>query len=303
VTPPRPTALIRHELETAIAYQDQAQQRPSSNRLVNLMRAANDTDVTDLENELGMAAAGDLELTLGGVEYESHRVSLRYISKLLDTLQSSFRALYRAITPEENLRRSEAILSLVATQPGSFRVVIAMPTAQLEFLEPPIADKALSVIVDLLASAARGTTANDIPPWIAGTDEAAVRSMIRFSVALAGAKGSVSLRWHENEQDERIVTVTSQEARTLAIALSGETGREILTVTGHLEMAQDQPPRIRIRTSNDDFVASVPSEDLLDQVKGLLFGEVTANLVIDMRTSVTTGSPDTRIELMDIEPA
>jgi hypothetical protein len=159
VTPPRPTALIRHELETALAYQERYQRRPSNNRLVELMRAANEQELTVLETELGTALAGDLELTLGGVQYESHRVSLRYISRLLDTLQSSFRALYRAITPEDSLRRSEAMLSLVATQPGSFRVLVAMPDTQLEFLEPPIADKALSVIVDLLASASRGTPA------------------------------------------------------------------------------------------------------------------------------------------------
>ena len=228
MTPPRPTALIRHELETALAYQSRYQQRATENPLVELMRAANEQEIAALGGELAVALSGELELTLGGSQYESHRVSLRYIARLLDTLQSSFRAVYRAITPEESLRRSEAVLSLVATQPGSFRVLVAMPATQLEFLEPPIADKALSVIVDLLTTAARGTTAQDIPPWIAGTEEQAVRSMIRFSVALAGSKGSVSVRWREPGLDERLITVTSEEARALAIALSGESGRELL---------------------------------------------------------------------------
>lgn len=47
----------------------------------------------------------------------------------------------------------------------------------------------------------------------------------------------------------------------------------------------------------------MPSDDLLDQVKGLLFGEVIATLGVDMRTSITTGSPNTQTELMEIEGA
>jgi hypothetical protein len=86
------------------------------------------------------------------------------------------------------------------------------------------------------------------------------------------------------------------------MTLAGQVGREVITVTGHLEMAQDRPPRVRVRAPNDDFLAFVPDE-LLDQVKSLLFDTVKATLVIDMRTSATTGSPDVDIELMDIEPA
>jgi hypothetical protein len=136
---------------------------------------------------------------------------------------------------------------------------------------------------------------------VEASEEPAVRSMIRFSVALAGSKGSTIIRWKGVGSEERIVNVTSEAARSLAISLSGESGREVLEVEGHLEMGQDQPPRVRIRTQTDEFLASVPGEDLLDQVKDLLFGEVRATLVVDMRTSPTTGSPETRIELLDIE--
>ncbi len=84
------------------------------------------------------------------------------------------------------------------------------------------------------------------------------------------------------------------------MALAGETGREILTVRGHLEMGQDQPPKARIKTDASEYLASVPTDDLLDRVKDYLFGEVQATLAIDMRTSVTTGRPETQIELLDL---
>lgn len=220
---------------------------------------------------------------------------------MLEGLQSTFRATCRAIAPDGKLRRAEATLSLLATAPGSFKVLVMTPPAQLEFLESPVVDRALTTIVDLLASAEHGTTAEDIPPWVAESDEPVVRSMIRFSVALAGSQGSVGIRWRGISSEERLVVVTSEAAKDLAMALSGETGREILIVTGHLEMGQDQPPRVRIRTTDDEYLAHVPNEELLDRVKDLLFGEVQATLVIDMRTSPTTGSPGTQIELLDLQ--
>ena len=44
----------------------------------------------------------------------------------------------------------------------------------------------------------------------------------------------------------------------------------------------------------------MPTPELLDRVKELLFDEVEATLAVDMRTSPTTGRPDTEIELLDI---
>jgi nucleotide-binding universal stress UspA family protein len=99
------------------------------------------------------------------------------------------------------------------------------------------------------------------------------------------------------------VSVTADAARSLAIALAGQSGREIVTVVGHLTMAQDRPPRVRVRTQDDDYVAGANTEEMLDRVKELLFDEVRATLVIDMRTSPSTGSPDVNIELMELEPA
>ena len=301
MTAPRPTTIIRNELESAIAYRESYHDRPATDPLVFMMRSANEKDISALTAELQVAQTGDLEMTLLGPDYEHHRVSVRYITRVLETLQSSYRAMYKAITPTGSIKRSDATLSLIATAPGSYKVQIATPATQLELLDPPVADLALGAIVELLQSAARGTTAIDIPRWVEASEEPVVRSMIRFSVALAGSKGSTVVRWKGIDSEERMVRISSEAARALAVSLSGESGREILEVEGHLEMGQDQPPRIRIRTAHDEYLAAVPSEELLDQVKDLLFGEVHATLVVDMRTSATTGSPETRTELLDIE--
>ena len=72
---------------------------------------------------------------------------------------------------------------------------------------------------------------------------------------------------------------------------------------GHLQMAQDDPARVRITTLDDQYLATILNEELLDRVKHLLFLQVTATLVIDMRTSPSTGAPLTHIELLDLEQA
>jgi hypothetical protein len=126
--------------------------------------------------------------------------------------------------------------------------------------------------------------------------------MIKLSATLAVAQGSTTIRWRGIAAPEQIVTLRKEDARDLALALSGRPGREIITVIGHLEMGQDQPPRVRFRTADEEYSAKVPNE-LLDRVKELLFGEVQATLVIDMKTSPTTGSPDTDIELLDLSEA
>ena len=284
-----------------MAYKVRYDARPSDNPLVLMMRSANDQEVVDLNAKLVEATAGDLEVTLSGAPYEGHRVPLPFITRVLESLQSTFRASCRAIAPQGKLRRPEATLSLAATAPGSFKVLIMMPPAQLDLLEPPIVDHAMATIIDLLGTAERGTAAEDAHRWAAESDEPAVRSMIRFAVALAGSRGAVTIRWRPTNASERFVTVTSDAAKTLVLALSGEAGREILTITGHLEMAQDQPPRVRIRTSRDDYLARIPTEELLDRARDLLFTEVQATIIVAMRTSSTTGSPDTDIELLDLQ--
>jgi hypothetical protein len=91
---PRPTTLIRGDLETALAYRDRYETRPTSNPLVLMMRSANEKEIASLETELQTALTGDLEMTLVGPNYSEHRVSVRYITRVLDALQSSFRAMY-----------------------------------------------------------------------------------------------------------------------------------------------------------------------------------------------------------------
>lgn len=54
----RPVALIRLELETAMAYQERYRQRPSADPLVLSMRAANEAEVRALEAELAEATRG-----------------------------------------------------------------------------------------------------------------------------------------------------------------------------------------------------------------------------------------------------
>lgn len=301
--PVRPIAHIRRDLATAGAYQQRYQQRPSDDPLVLMMREANDQEIRALELELKEATAGELELTLLGPAYELHRVGLPLLTRILGNLQSTFRAVYRSRTPSGSMRREEATLSLVATAPGSFKVAVATPPTQLDLLEPmPLVDQVIAEIVRLFVAAEEGQAGEVAPAWAATQDEPVLKAMIRLSAALAVTQGSTAIRWHGVSTPEQMVTLRKEDARDLALALSGQPGREIITVTGHLEMGQDQPPRIRLRTADEDYSAKVPAE-LLDRVKELLFGEVQATLIIDMKTSPTTGSPDTDIELLDLSEA
>jgi hypothetical protein len=303
VKPVRPIAHIRRDLATAGAYRDRYQQRPSDDPLVIMMREANEQEIRALELELKEATAGELELTLLGRAYELHRVGIPLLTRILGNLQSTFRAVYRSRAPGGSVHREEATLSMVATAPGSFKVAVATPPTQLDLLEPsPLVDQAIGEIVRLFVAAEEGQAGEVAPAWAATQDEPVLKAMIRLSAALAAAQGSTAIRWHGVSTPEQLVTLRKEDARDLALALSGQPGREIITVTGHLEMGQDQPPRIRLRTPEQDYSAKVPAE-LLDRVKELLFGEVEATLVIDMKTSATTGSPETDIELLDLSEA
>jgi hypothetical protein len=299
VKPVRPVEHIRRDLETAVTYQKRYELRPTDNPLVLRMREANEHEIRDLEAELRQATSGELEVTLTGSAYDQHRVGLPSVTRLLTTLQSSFRAVYRSRVPSGTVRREEATLSLVATTPGSFKISVATPQAQLELLEAPLADQVIDEIVELLAAAEQGRTNEVVPGWAAHQDEPVIKSLIRLSAAFAGVQGVAAIRWRGMDSPEQIVTLRAAAARDLVLALAGQPGREVLVVRGHLEMGQDQPPRIRLKSSDDEYLARVPPE-LLDRVKELLFSEVEATLVVDMRTSPSTGSPDTEIELLDL---
>lgn len=301
--PVRPIDHIRRDLASAGAYRELYRERPSDDPLVLMMRESNERDIRALESELKDALAGELELTLLGPAYAEHRVGVPLLTRILSNLQSTFRAVYRSHTPSDTVHRGEATLSLVATAPGSFKVAVATPSVQLDLLEPsPLVDQVIGEIVRLFAAAEEGQAGVEAPAWAAIRDEPVVRAMIKLSATLAVAQGSTTIRWNGISTPEQIVTLRTEDARDLALALSGRPGREILTVTGHLEMGQDQPPRIRLRTEGEEYSAKVPAE-LLDRVKELLFGEVQATLIIDMKTSPTTGSPDTDIELLDLSEA
>ncbi|MHB8246132.1 MAG: hypothetical protein ACYDGN_12415 [Acidimicrobiales bacterium] len=299
----RSASQIRHDLATAVEYQQKYSSRPSDDPLVKQMRSANDAEIEKLRAELHDALSGVLEVALDGAPVEDHRVTVPYLNRVLESIQSTYRAILRSLSEDKHLRRGEATLSVAGTGPGSFRVALAIPPTQLELLDDPMADRALGTIVTLLAAAQAGTSGEVGRQWAETQDETAVRSMIRLSASLASSRGTTRLRLTRTSGVEELVVVTSEAARDLAMSLAGQAGREVITVTGHLEMAQDRPPKVRIRTLDDDYVAAVSDEQLLDQVKSLLFDTVQATLVIDMRTSATTGSPDVDVELMDLEPA
>jgi hypothetical protein len=295
----RPAASIQHELDTARAYRSQCEQRPSTDPLVLSMRSANEAEITQLERELAHATSGELEVTLAGRAFDDHRIGVPLVSRVLETLQATFRAAYRSASPHQRVGRGEATLSLVATATGSFRLILNTPPAQLDLQSAPVADQAMGSIVGLLDAAGRGNAGEAGPVWAQHAEEPLVRSMIRLAATLAGTHGTTNLRWKTSSQNEQLVSVPSDQARSLAVALAGQAGREIVTVTGHLEMGQDQPPRVRVRTADDEYLARVPTQ-LLERVKELLFEEIQATLIVDMKTSPTTGSPDTEIELLDL---
>lgn len=295
--------MIRHELGLARACRATYADRPTDDELVLLMRNDNERDIAALEAELEQAFSGDLELTLDGRPVADHRVALTYFNRLTDSLQAAFRAAYRTMTPTGSINRGEATLSIAGTAPGSFKVSLTVPAAQLELLEDPLADRAMMRIVRLLQAAASGTEATSAEEFAAGAAEPEVRAMIRLAASMATSGGTTGIRYRAVDGTETIASVRHEAARRLAEALAGRTGREVVTVTGHLSMAQDQPPRVRVTTTDDVYLAVVTSDELLDRVKSLLFGEVEATLVVDMRTSPTSGTPSTTTELIDLEPA
>ena len=303
MTPLRPIELIRRELQTALDFQQRYTSRSTTDPLVARMRADNEEEIHELRSELAQALAGDVEISLDGAPVEDHRIALPFFARVMESLQATYRAVFKSLAPDGRLRRGDATLAIAGTAPGSFKVALTTPAAQLDLLADPVVDRAMAVIIDLLRAAETGSATTAGATWASQTDEPAVRAMIRLSSTLASSHGTTRVRWRQVSGEERIVAVAAESARSLAAALAGEAGREIVTLTGHLQMAQDQPPRVRLRTTDDAYLASVTSPEMLSRVKELLFDEVRATVVIDMKTSPSTGSPDTEVELMDLEPA
>lgn len=298
----RPVSLIRHELSTAKAFRTAYVDHPATDRFAREMVKDNENEIADLRRELAEALSADLEVSLDGRPVEDHRVSLPYFNRVTQSLQAAYRAIFRSLTADGSLKRGDAILAIAGTGPGSFRVTFKAPPEQLDLLNEPMTDRAMVELLTLLRAGERGDS--DAPRvWIERADESAVRAMIRVAASLAGSHGRTSFRWRSASGAEEIVSLTAERARELATSLAGALGREIVHVIGHLSMASDDPPRVKVRTDDDEFIADVVAEELLDVVKDVLFGQIRATIVIDMTTSPTTGQPKTKRELIDLEPA
>jgi hypothetical protein len=299
----RPLEFIRHELATARALHEKYAAKTFSNPFAIRMREDNEREINELETELRAASAGDLEVSLDGDPVDDHRVTLPYFNKVTESLQAAVRAVYRSLKPDGSLRRGEAVLAIAGTAPGSFKVSLVTPPQQLDLLEQPLIDQTLASIVGLLQAVGQDNEREQLAGWASRAAEPSLRAMIRLASALAGSRGVTSVRWRDTAGREQTATVPAASARALAAALAGQTGREVIEVVGHLRLAQDEPPRAGIRTIDDDYSATIPSDDLLEKVKELLFEEVRATLVVDMRTSPTTGRPATFTELVDLDAA
>lgn len=300
-TPLRPTNQIAAELAEAEALADRYPSAATSDPFLAAMRDQNEAEVQRLREELRSAASGDLQVSLDGKPVEDHSVSLPFLNRVTSELQSVYRSLARSESDDGAARREETGLVLAGTGPGSFRLELRVPGGQMELLRPSLADRVMETMLQLLsAPVTEGAYAAE---WAQRVDESAVRAVIRLTSALASSGGTTQLRWRSARDEETTVALSATQARSIAAALAGETGREILSVTGHLTMAQDDPPRVKIQTQIDEHRADVKDESLLDDVKELLFGEVTAEIVVDMSTSPTTGRPSARSELLSLARA
>ena len=302
----RRLADIDFDLATAQRYKDAYVDRATKNSLVVLQRQENDREIATLLAERTAATTAELEVSLEGQAVEGHVVTVPYFQRVLEQLQGAFRTLRRAaLAPGERLSRTEGALRLAGTGPGSFRAYFDLPTTQLVLGQLPRGDLALRDLLQLFEAAGQPHDTQTIATWAETADEPALRAVIKLAATLASSGGTTAFRLTMADQVEHLVSVAPDQARNLAIALAGPMGREVLSVTGHLAMAQDDPPRIRVETSDDEHLADVPldNEELLERVKALLFSEVQATLVVDMRTSVSSGRPSQRTELLDVRQA
>lgn len=298
----RPSELIDHELRAAENLAQHFSEHPSDDPLVAIMREQNTERLERLQGEQALAHAGALEVSLDGEVIKGHDVPLPFLARVVGGLQSAFRAHVKVFAPEGSPITKIGTLNLSATGPGSFRMALKGPVEPLELLDAPTSDRALGALMDLL-SYASGQVGLHPGEWAQSAPEPAVRATIRLVATLAGSRGTTQVRWRPVDGNERIVVLTAEQARALATALAGPSGLEVVVVTGHLSMAQDAPPRIRVQTSDDSWVATIEDAELLEPVKDLLFTEVVATLGVEMKTSQTTGAPSTSNELLDLRPA
>lgn len=96
MTAPRPVGLIRHELETALAYQARSESRPTDDTWAIQMRDDNAREVERLQDELAQALSGELEVSLSGSPVADHQEAVPYFNKVLETLQATYRAVLKS---------------------------------------------------------------------------------------------------------------------------------------------------------------------------------------------------------------
>ena len=305
---------IEFDLATALAYQTTYLDRPSDDRYVRKMRENNDLEISALRRELDEARFTHLVVSLEGTEIEDHSISVPYFQRVLASLQSAVRAVQKAALPQgESLARRDSTLRLAGTGPGSFQAFITLPPTQLVLGDDlPGADRALSEILDLFEVMAVGTTdeasvQERIHDWSARAEDGEIRALIRLSSSLAvsGRNGVTGIRLRPADGQEQSVRVTSTQARALTVLLAGESGHEMLDIRGQLHRLQDDPPRVRIANDTDRWDASIDpmEEDLIERVAGLAFQDVVATILVDMRTSATSGAPTTQTRLIEIDAA
>lgn len=299
----RPTKVIESELESALALRQSYADQPTNDERVAWMRRETELEVARLKRELADATTGVLELSLDGRPVVDHSISVPYLGRAVLALQGAYRASMKSLGETSGIP-SDPTLSLAATGPGSFKLMLRTAPAQLELLSDPLVDRSMAVLVDLLAAAQDGTIGDVGPTWAERADEKLLRSMIRLSATLASSRGTTRLRWRRVSGEEQLVVLTASAARSIAATLAGQPGREIYPVVGHLAMAQDTlTPRIRITTATaETYVADVKDEELLAQVRSLLFETVEATILTVMSTSPTAGTASAKSELLDIGP-
>ncbi|HWI05499.1 MAG TPA: hypothetical protein VNT52_16960, partial [Acidimicrobiales bacterium] len=207
------------------------------------MHAENEREIVALERELNLARSSQLELSLEGAPVQDHTVTVPFFQRVLEQLQAVFRSTRRSLlAPGAALSHKDSALLLGATAPGSFRAYFNVPPTQLELADIPAADAALVSIVDLFAAAQDHRVVDVIRTWTSSADEPTVRGMIKLASTLASARGRTDIRLRTADGAERLVRLSAEQARQLAVALAGETGREVVSIVGHLQMAQDDPP-------------------------------------------------------------
>jgi hypothetical protein len=295
----RPIKMIEAELADAQVMAANTSSLSRDDPFVAIMLEVNDRDIEKLSTELAEARSSDVELSIEGSPVVDHRISVSYLNRVTGSLQSAYKAFVRKLVPKGQSLGAQGGLALAGTGPGSFRMRFITNEEPLSLLERPLSERALGELFELLASS-NGPDMAVAEQWAARAPAETVRAMIRLASSLAASKGTSQLRWTTLDGNDRVVQIAPDRASRLAAALVGRTGTETIKVRGHLAMAQDEPPKIKVTTATDEHVAAVRDDDLLDAVKELLFDNVIAEILVEMSTSGRTGAPSSRSTLLDI---